>query len=204
MMKRIFAFMLLLAATAALDSCVVDNGGNHNLNAYQLRGHAGYLVEYSTLVSVTSINQMILDGRDVNAEGFTGKAAEDLLFTRTEQDRWEVVGQNNLVNFTLTLLREPAADGYDKWICRDLQCLHDEGDDGFIRLASEGDIVFEWVTRVYTISMNASLEQTGTYRAEFFPNPRAAACADWCVLTYTAGNLEWSTNRGSGTNQVYY
>ena len=47
MMKRIFAFMLLLAATAALDSCVVDNGGNHNLNAYQLREHAGYLVEYS-------------------------------------------------------------------------------------------------------------------------------------------------------------
>ena len=203
-MKRIFAFILLLAATAALDSCVVDNGGNHNLTAYQLQEYTRYLVEYSSIVSVTAINQMILDGRDVNAEDFTGKAADGILYTRAEQDRWEVTGQNNVAAFSLTLLREPAADGYDKWICRDVQCLHDEDDAGFIRMNSDGDIVFEWVTRVYTISMNSSLEQTGSYRAEFFPNPHASACTDWCILSYTSGNTEWTTSRGGGGRDIYY
>ena len=203
-MRKIFTVILVLAATAALNSCVVDRGGNQNLNAYQLQQYSRYLVEYSSLVSVSAINQMVLDGRDINAEGFTGKAADGILFTRVEQDRWEVTGQNDVTVFSLTLLREPAADGYDTWRCRDVQCLHDEGADGFIKLNSDGDIVFEWVTRIYTVSMSSSLEQTGSYRAEFFADAHAATCTDWCVLSYTAGNVEWTTSRGGRGTQIYY
>ena len=203
-MRKIFTVILVLAATAALNSCVVDRGGNQNLNAYQLQQYSRYLVEYSSLVSVSAINQMVLDGRDINAEGFTGKAADGILFTRVEQDRWEVTGLNDVTSYSLTLLREPAADGYDKWICQDVQSLHDEGADGCIKLRSDGDIVFEWVTHIYTVSMSSSLEQTGSYRVEFFTDSHAASCTDWCVLNYTAGNVEWTTSRGGKGRDIYY
>ena len=68
-MKKLFVSILLLAASAALSSCVMDNGGNHNLNDYSLKEYACYLVEHSAIVSVSAISQMVLDKRDINAEG---------------------------------------------------------------------------------------------------------------------------------------
>jgi hypothetical protein len=203
-MKKIIADILLLAATAALSSCVVDKGGNHNLNTYRLREAAGFLVDRTTVASVFAINQMVLDGRDINAEGFTGRAGEGILFVRTDQDCWEVTGGNEYVEFTLTLLREPGADGYDSWICRDLQCLHDEKGSGCAKMAGDGDIVFEWITQTNATQVNSRLEQSGVYRVDFYADQRAAARTDWCTLTYTAGVLSFDSSLGSPHDVFFY
>ena len=136
-MKKIISAIFMLAATAALSSCVVDEGGNRNLNAYQLRNLASSLVDASVTASVNAINQMVLEGRDINAEGFTAKAADGILFTRTEQDCWAVTGQNALLTFSLTMRRDPVADGYDSWHCYDVQGLHDEKGNGFAKLSDQ-------------------------------------------------------------------
>ena len=202
-MKKILVSILLLAASAAFSSCVMDKGGNYNLNAYRLKEYACYLVEHSAIVSVSAMSQMVLDKRDINAEGFTAKASDGILFTRTEQDCWAVTGQNEVTSFSLTLVRVPATDGYDRWICRDVQALHEEGADGSMKMWSDGDILFEWVTHVYTISISSSLEQTGIYQVDFFAGSRTATRTDWCTLTYDTGNLAWVTSRGGG-GDIYY
>ena len=196
------AVLLLMAATAALDSCIVDDGGNRNLNAYQIMHQSRLLVEQSVSVSVSAINQMIQEGRDINAEGFMAKAGEGILFSRTDQDRWSVAGQNDIVTFSLMLVREPSGDGYDEWTCRNVRCLHDEDEKGYMMMYAEEDIHFEWITRAYSFSVQSSLEQTGTYRVEFFPDREASTCLDWCTLAYSEGDIQWTTSRCGGG--VYY
>lgn len=202
-MKKIF-LPILLAGAAALSSCVVDEGGNRNLSAYQLRQLSESLVEQSVSTSVSAINQMARDGRDINADGFTARASDGILIVRTDQDCWDVTGQNETVTFSLTIVRQAAADGYDSWTCRDVQCLHDEGASGFARLVADGDIVFEWITITSATYVNSRLEQTGLYEVEFFADPRAATCTDWVKLIYAAGDLTWNTSRGGTGDHFYY
>ena len=197
-MKKIISAIFMLAATAALSSCVVDEGGNRNLNAYQLRNLASSLVDASVTASVNAINQMVLEGRDINAEGFTAKAADGILLTRTEQDCWAVTGQNALLTFSLTMRRDPVADGYDSWHCYDVQGLHDEKGNGFAKLSDQEIIRFDWITQTGSNFVSSRLEQTGLYRVEFFADPHATTCTDWCTLIYEAGELDWITSRGEG------
>lgn len=202
-MKKRF-LPILLAVTAALSSCVVDEGGNRNLSAYQLRQLAENLVEQSVTASVSAINQMARDGRDINADGFTARASDGILIVRTDQDCWDVTGQNETVAFSLTVVREAAADGFDSWTCRDVQCLHDEGSSGFASMVSDGDILFEWITYTSATYINSQLEQTGLYEVEFFADPHATACTDWVKLSYSAGEVTWNTSRGGNGATIFF
>ncbi len=202
-MKKRF-LLILLAATAALSSCVVDEGGNRNLSGYQLRQLSESLVEQSVTASVSAINQMARDGRDINADGFTARASDGILIVRTDQDCWDVTGQNETVTFSLSIEREAAADGFDSWTCRDVQCLHDEGSNGFARMVADGDILFEWITSTSATYITSQLEQTGLYEVEFFADPRAASCTDWVKLIYSAGEVTWNTSRGGNGASIYF
>jgi len=203
-MKRVLFPFFLSLAFAGLTGCVVEEGGNSTLTSHSIRHFTSWMVTQSSATSVSAINQMLLEERDINADGFTARAGDGLLFTRTQQDCWEVTGDNKPFRFSLTLLREPATDGYDRWTCRDILCRYDDEEDGgYALLVNDGDIVFEWVTRTFSSSVQSNLEQSGCYRAELFPRGGEHA-ADWCELSYTAGDLSWKTSRGNGSDYYWW
>ena len=203
-MKKKF-FLLLFAAAAVLNACVVDNGGNRVRTASSLHNYACIMVEQSVGVSISMINQMLHEGRDINAEGFTAKGEDGILFVRTAQDCWDVYGSYGAFDFQLSLQRLPADDGFDNWVCRDVECSHDEGSDGYMLMHNEDDITFDWVTHSSSLSVSSVLEQTGTYYVEFHPesiNATHKGPGDWCRLSYKDG--EPSSVTSLGTHRDFY
>ena len=195
-MKKYILSLLVAAAGLLLAGCTIDEGGNPYRTSYKLQSFSYRMTQRTSVAAVSALNQLLLDGTDINREGFNASVDGEIPFriTRKSQDCWEAATDGEYAtaslrfSFSMTVRRMPQEDGHDRWTCSEVEATQTEDQSRATLANIGGDIVFDWDTRVYPTRVESTLEQNGSYRVEFFPRGMTG-CLDWCEITFSKGDI---------------
>jgi len=189
-------FYIILAAALSLTACTVDNE-TYNPRTYStLNSYCRYLAFKTSDLSVQAISNLMLEGKDVNAEDFkvTYLNFDQVTptITRQAENCWAVMQDDGELRFYLTVTRTEGEEGRDSWTCSDVSAEQNEGNGYRAIMISMGDIVYDWTSSIGSYSISYNLEPSGEYYFELF---RDGQLADRCSLLITDGQERFNVLR---------
>lgn len=195
-MNRIFHIVLLSLSVAA---CTVYSGTDCCRSASNLESFSVRLVGLSSACAVDMLCDRSEPSDAINDPDFriydyleyAQGSRIDYYIVRSSDGVWDVTISGDVMNASFQILREDSAGGPGyAWRVLPFTLEYDEGDGYAAVLATEDDVVFDWVYDSYeNLTPSWILRQTGIYFLSTFVRGEAG---DSAQLQYSSGNVHFT------------